>query len=155
MPTPKTELWLIRMPAGMSPTAIQNAVDFAYLNAAEDEIGPDTEQPQICGVWREPSSFCECTTVGRGSGFSLGQKFGWWVHSACRKPKSWWSSKLGQALFTALGKNQLENAPEEFRYEPRRARDMLDQVAVQNRLGDDHPYHRAAPDLRLHPRRES
>lgn len=150
----RTELWLIRMPAGMTPTAIQNAVDFAYLNAAEDEIGTDTHRPQICGVWREPSSFCTCTTVGRGSGFTLGQKFGWWVHSACHKPKSWWRNGLGAALFTALGKNQLENAPEEFRYEPPTWRTLLDTVAVQNRLGEDHPYARPEANLRLHPRRE-
>src|ERR1700753_2828286 len=121
---PKTNLILIRVPAHFDPERFMAGVELeTFLNPPEDG-----SRAQLCGVWREPSSFCTCTTVGRGSGFTLGQKVGWWVHSACRKPKSWWSSKLGQALFTALGKNQLENAPEEFRYEPRNWRRMLDEV---------------------------
>jgi hypothetical protein len=135
----RTELWLIRMPAGMPASAMQNAIDLAYLNASDDEIGRDTNRPQICGVWREPSSFCKCPRGGdtRKGGFTLGQKFGWWVHSACRKPTEYWNRTLGSGLFHVLGRNQLPDPPEEFKYEPRPSREMLTHVGVQLRIGEE------------------
>lgn len=152
---PKTDLVLVRLPAGVDPAKIQAALEQVV---AEDPPSDDAIQPVVCGVWREPSSFCTCVRGDtRKGGFTLGQKFGWWVHSACRKPTAYWGRTLGASLFSVLGRNQLETAPPEFQHTPHETRrQQLDKLIVQKRLGEDHPYDR--PDTTtpptLHPRRE-
>jgi len=59
------------------------------------------------------------------------------VHSACRKPTEYWNRTLGSGLFHVLGRNQLPDPPEEFKYEPRPSREMLTHVGVQLRIGEE------------------
>jgi hypothetical protein len=46
--------------------------------------GPDTTVRAI-GLYKKPTQFCECPNSGEKSAF--GQKWGWFVHKDCGKPR--------------------------------------------------------------------
>lgn len=71
----------------------------------------------ICGIWKKPTKFCECTGGGGkfAHAFTRGKKYGWWVHTKCGKPSR--VKKISACEWEqALGSNLLpvELCPEPF-----------------------------------------
>lgn len=45
----------------------------------------DAASMRVVGVYQKPTKFCECADPGDRS--TLGQKYNWYVHAACGRPK--------------------------------------------------------------------
>lgn len=68
-------------------------------------------QVELCGVWKEPTLFCDPLDGHRGKktegGYTRGRKYGWWVCGKCGKPSKFaqgstkWELALGTNLLPA------------------------------------------------------
>lgn len=57
---------------------------------------------EVVGLFGQPTMFCDCTLrKGRVKGYSRGQRWGWWVCSACKKPTRAWGGHLQAVLGAA------------------------------------------------------
>jgi hypothetical protein len=67
---------------------------------------------EVEAIYKKPTMFCQtpggCTSGGRRSGgFTMGQKWGWWVCSICGKPSQLWVESLLRK-HSSFGKNLLD-----------------------------------------------
>jgi hypothetical protein len=67
---------------------------------------------KVEAIYKKPTMFCQtpggCTSGGRRSGgFTMGQKWGWWVCSICGKPSQLWVESLLRK-HSSFGKNLLD-----------------------------------------------
>lgn len=66
------------------------------MRAQIDTAHANGKQFRVVGMFSRPSTLCDCSTR---SGKSVrGAKFGWWLCTECRKPKSGSSQTLGNML---------------------------------------------------------
>lgn len=62
----------------------------------------------VVGIFRKPTKYCDCKVKGlwsRQDGWTMGRKYGWWVHNRCGRPSKQWAEgmkgSLGRNLFNA------------------------------------------------------
>jgi len=109
----------------------------AKINGTLEYIEDSPRGFRVVGLWRLPTVFCECDNSSRMKmkAYARGQKFGWWVHTACGRPSRVWTH-IAPRLWTALGRNILPGVPDdgEPRMYPGHARDH-DNAAIPSELG--------------------
>jgi hypothetical protein len=64
-----------------------------------------THKETIVALVPAPTQFCEGCT-GKNKGWTLGQKYGWWVCIFCKKPSRRWGQSYRAVV--GAGKNLLE-----------------------------------------------
>lgn len=70
----------------------------------------DEEGTFVRAMYQKPTKFCDCGTAtglpfARKSSYTRSLKYGWMVHTQCKKPTTNWAS--GEGWYAALGTNLL------------------------------------------------
>lgn len=86
----------------------EEALTFVEHSDGESSI---IHNGKVEAIYKRPTMFCQtpggCTKGGRRSGgYTMGQKWGWWVCSICKKPSEpYWDSIV--RVQSSFGKNIL------------------------------------------------
>lgn len=81
-----------------------------YMGADGHFHQTDEEGTFVRAMYQKPTKFCDCGTAtglpfARKSSYTRSLKYGWMVHTQCKKPTTNWAS--GEGWYAALGTNLL------------------------------------------------